>query len=148
MALLSAVVVTLMTYIQPQLNQDPNDEMTALLRILVYNANNSAFGGDVPQIPQWTGAPSALITSEYILFIALCTGLFGGAYALLIRLASVLNSWRFFHWLYYKLSPFVIWITIFLLMCAFGLIGLAATLQLPVVVDSYHKRLVPSALTT
>ena len=146
MALLAAVSVTLMTYIQPKLDPDSGAEAVALLRILVYQANNSAFGGEVPEVLKWTGAPSALITSEYILFLALCTGLLGGAYALLIRLASVLNSVRIFHWLYYKFSPFVVWFTVFLLMCTFGLIGLAATLQLPVVVNYYTGK-VPSGLT-
>jgi len=145
-ALLAAVSVTLMTYVQPRLNQDSGEETVALLRILVYNVNNSAFGGEVPQVPQWPGAPPALITAEYILFIALCTGLLGGVYALFIRLTSVMNSVRFFHWLYYKLSPFVVWLTIFLLMCTFGLIGLAATLQLPGVVKAYKNNL-PNVFT-
>ena len=48
-----AVITSFMLYIQPRLEPDPADEANALLRILVYNTNKTAFGGDVPQISRW-----------------------------------------------------------------------------------------------
>ena len=126
-----------MLYIQPKLDQDPNDESAALLRIIAYSINSSAFSEPPPKLEQWNGAPIILTTAEYILYGALGVTFTGGMYALLIRLTSALGDWRLFRLFFYKFSPFVIWMSIFLMCCSFALIFLAATLQLPAVVDSY-----------
>ena len=135
--LLSAVITSLMLYIQPKLDPDSSDDAAALLRVLVYNANKTAFGDEVPQVPQWTGAPGVLVASEYLLYAALLIALTGGSYALLVRLAcALLHSWSLFGWIFYKVSPYVIWATIFELWCAFGLLSIAVTLQIPFIVDA------------
>ena len=134
--LLSAVITSFMVYVQPKLDQDHTQETAALLRILVYNANHNAFGGEVPQIPEWKGAPQNLSASEYLLYMALLSTLACGGYALIIRLASALNTWRVFRWVFYRFSPLVIWVTILALWGAFGLLFIAATLQFADAVSS------------
>ena len=110
MGLLSAVITTLMTYLQPKLSPDPTT-------------------GKVT-------APAVVFASEYILYTALVVVLGGGGCALTVRLASALDYWRFPRWVFYTLSPFVNWVTIFSLLCALGLLFLGVTLQLPGVVDA------------
>jgi hypothetical protein len=129
-----------MLYIQPKLDPDSNDEVTALLCILVYNANKTAFGGDAPQIPRWTGAPVKLAVSEYFLYAAFVSAISCGSYALSIRLASELVSHPLFRWIFYKFSPFVIWYTIFVLWGALALLFVAVTLQLPFIVDVFSSQ--------
>jgi hypothetical protein len=44
----SAFIIEVDSKLQP----DPGDETAALLRVLIYEINNNAFGGNVPAIPQ------------------------------------------------------------------------------------------------
>ena len=125
-----------MIYVQPQLSQDPNDEATALLRVILYNMNSSAFGGEVPKVPQWTGPPSALYASMWLLYLALLTTIGGGTYAMSIRVASELNTVRVFRRFFAKFAPLAILWTILLLSGAFWLLLCAVTLQLPMVLGS------------
>ena len=138
MALLSAVITSFMFYIQPKLNPDTN-ETTALLRTLAYNANPSAFVGAVTQVPQSTGVPKVLYASEYILYTALVITLGAGALALIIRLSSELSDKFLFRWLFKIFFSIIIWLTVFVLLCVFGLLFLAVTLQLPIVVNSVSQ---------
>jgi hypothetical protein len=106
--LLAATIVSIMLYLHPKLEKDAP-----------------------------TKAPQVIVTAEYILYFALVLVLWSGGCALSIRLASALDYFSLFRWIFYKFSPFVNWMTIFTLFCALGLVFLGVTLQLPVVVNSY-----------
>lgn len=86
-----------------------------------------------PKIEDGKAAPTAIYASVYILYLALICSLGGGAVALIVRLSAVLNGIWLFRWLYYIFSPIVIWLTILSMLGTFGLIFVAVTLQLPVV---------------
>lgn len=58
-------------YIQPQLQRDPNEEAAALLRVLLYKTDNTTFGGDVPEVPQWTGPPRTTVVAQILLYLSL-----------------------------------------------------------------------------
>ena len=60
---------------QSQLQPDPSDETTALLRVLIHEAEKPAFGKDVPTVPQWTDPPHAIVLAQAILYAVLATSL-------------------------------------------------------------------------
>lgn len=72
-------------YIHPQLQQDPNEESAALLRVLVYAANRTAFGGDVPQVPTWTGPPPTVIAALILLYLGLAATMASVLFAILAK---------------------------------------------------------------
>ena len=72
-------------YILPELQKDSGDESTALLRILVYAGNNSAFGGDVPQVPTWTGPPTRVVWSLILLYFGLAATMAAVLFAILAK---------------------------------------------------------------
>ena len=139
--LLSAVITSFMVYVQPKLEQDHTQEAAALLRILVYNANHNAFGGEVPQIPEWKGASKILSASEYLLYLAFFFTIGSGSSALIIRVFSELNIRMFLgssirsSWIFYTFL-FFLWTTMIYLCCAFSLLFIAATLQFADAVSS------------
>ena len=69
--------------IQSQLQPDPNEETTALLRVLIYKIDNTTFGGDAPTLPQWTGPPEAITTVLCLLYASLSTSFLAGFLAIL-----------------------------------------------------------------
>ena len=70
--------------VNSQLRPDPNDETAALLRILVYNANRTIFGDNVPTLPpQWTGPPRTTVQVQAILYASLAASLFSAFLAML-----------------------------------------------------------------
>jgi hypothetical protein len=75
----SAFIIEVDSKLQP----DPGDETAALLRVLIYEINNNAFGGNVPTIPQWTGPPSAMVDVQAILFASLSISLLSAFLAML-----------------------------------------------------------------
>ncbi|KAF9646404.1 hypothetical protein BDM02DRAFT_3188879 [Thelephora ganbajun] len=56
-----AVVSAFIVQVQSQLRPDPNEEIAALLRVLIHKIDNTTFGGDIPALPQWTGPPRTII---------------------------------------------------------------------------------------
>ena len=61
-----------------------NEETTALLRVIVYIQNNTAFGGQVPTVPQpWTGPPHRIVQVQAILLASLFTSLLSAFLAML-----------------------------------------------------------------
>ena len=126
-----------MIYLQPKFDQGVTNNTAALLRVLAYNGNPAAFAGDVPQVPQPTAVPTVISVSEYTLYTALLVALVAGGLALAIRLSSALHSLPFFGFIFRIFHNIVIWLTILGLLCSFGLLFIAATLQLPVVVNSF-----------
>ena len=69
--------------VQPQLQQDPNGETAALLRVLIYKMDNTTFGGAVPTIPQWSGPPRAIVQVQAILYASLAVSLLSAFLAML-----------------------------------------------------------------
>ena len=82
-SLLSAVISTFIVYIHPQLQADPNEESAALLRVLLYKTDNTGFGGDVPEVPRWTGPPTAVVAALLLLYLSLAVKLGSGLFAIL-----------------------------------------------------------------
>ena len=61
-----------------------NEETAALLRVIVYTQNNTAFGGQVPTVPQpWTGPPHRIVQVQAILLASLFTSLLSAFLAML-----------------------------------------------------------------
>jgi len=100
--LLAATITAFIIYIQPQLQQDPGEETAALLRVLIYNLNNSAFGGEVPTVPTFAGAPAILTVAQIVLYCSLAATLLCGFYALILKFFtdSAALGWknRFLDW--------------------------------------------------
>ena len=69
--------------VQSELQQDPNDETAALLRVLIYKIDNTTFGGDVPALPQWSGPPRTVIQVQSILYASLTASLLSAFLAML-----------------------------------------------------------------
>ena len=134
MGLLSAVITSFMLYLQPKLSPDPGDETLALLRVIAYNADPSAFD-KAPSVPNPTSTPLVLVASEYLLYAAWIVTFSGGSYALAIMFALELgfNS-RATNKHIKHLFKFVVRVTIFGLWVSFSLVFTAATLQLPLAI--------------
>ena len=81
--LFSAVASAFIVEVDSKLQPDPGDETAALLRVLIYEINNSAFGGAVPALPKWTGPPSAMVHVQAILFASLVISLLSAFLAML-----------------------------------------------------------------
>ena len=76
----SAFIIEVNSELQP----NPNQETAALLRVLVHKVDNTAFGNDVPTIPQpWTGPPHVMVQVQTILFASLAASLFSAFLAML-----------------------------------------------------------------
>ena len=69
--------------VQPQLQPDPNDEMAALLRVLISKIDNTTFGNNVPTVPQWSGPAQTIVQVQAILYASLATSLFSSFLAML-----------------------------------------------------------------
>ena len=69
--------------VNSQLRPDPNEETTALLCVLIHKVDNTTFGDNIPNIPQWTGPPHMIVQVQAILFASLATSLFSAFLAML-----------------------------------------------------------------
>ena len=67
----------------PQLQPDPNEETTALLRVLIHKIDNTTFGNHTPALPRWSGPPQTIVQVQAILFASLTTSLFSAFLAML-----------------------------------------------------------------
>jgi len=81
--LFSAVTSAFIIEVHSHLQQDPNDETAALLRVLLYKMDNTTFGNDIPTPPKWTGPPHAIVEVQTILFASLALTLFSAFLAML-----------------------------------------------------------------
>lgn len=81
--LFSAVTSAFIIQFDSQLQPNQNNETAALLRVLIHKVDNTAFGDDVPTLPQWTGPPPAIVHVQTILFASLATSLFAAFLAML-----------------------------------------------------------------
>ena len=50
--------------------------MIALLRVIIYTVDNTAFDGEVPTVLQWIGPPPTIVQVQVILFASLSASLF------------------------------------------------------------------------
>ena len=66
-----------------QLQQDPNEETAALLRVILYQLNKTAFDGNVPPVPKWSGPPRTIVQVQAILYASLAASLFAAFLAVL-----------------------------------------------------------------
>ena len=83
--LFSAVTSAFIIDIQSQLQSDPNDETAALLRVLIYKTDNTAFGNDVPTLPRWTGPPNVIVQVQALLYASLAASLLSALVVMLGR---------------------------------------------------------------
>jgi hypothetical protein len=81
--LFSAVTAAFIIQVHPQLQPDPADESTALLRAILYNLDNTMFGGNPPSLPQWTGPSRAMIQVQAMLYASLAASLLSAFLAML-----------------------------------------------------------------
>ena len=139
--LFSAVTSAFIVEVNSELQPDPNQETAALLRVILYNMNNTIFSKDIPTIPQpWTGPPRAIVQVQAILYASLAASLFSAFLAMLgkqwlNRYASVdmrgsaiersqnrqrkldgIDSWYFDHVM--ELLPLMLQAALLLLGCA------------------------------
>ena len=128
---MASTITTFIVYIQPQLQPDPGEETVALLRVILYNMNNTAFEGKVPTLPDWKGAPVLLCVSQIILYCCLAGALLSGWYLVMVMFFTDQYSlgWRnrFLDWL-------TRWVFILMYMLVAGAVFgtfLALVLQVP-----------------
>ena len=69
--------------INQQLRPDPNEETSALLRVLIYKFDNTTFGGSTPTVPSWPGPSRTIVQVQSILFLSLAASLFSALLAML-----------------------------------------------------------------
>jgi len=50
---------------------------------MLYKMDNTTFGGDIPSLPQWTGAPHAIIQVQVLLYASLAASIFSAFLAVL-----------------------------------------------------------------
>ncbi|KAF9642699.1 hypothetical protein BDM02DRAFT_1973684 [Thelephora ganbajun] len=81
--LFSAVASAFIIQVQSQLQPDPNQETAALLRVLIHKIDNTTFGGDVPDLPRWTGPPRTITQVQSILYASLFASLLSAFLAML-----------------------------------------------------------------
>jgi len=81
--LFSAVTSAFIIEVNPKLHPDPNDETNALLRILIYNINSTAFDGNVPTLPRWSGPPRTILQVQTMLYASLAASIFSALLAML-----------------------------------------------------------------
>jgi len=75
----SAFIIVVHSEFQPNLNEETN----ALIRVMIYTMNNTAFGGEVPTVPQWTGTPPTMVQVQAILVASFCVSLLSALLAML-----------------------------------------------------------------
>ena len=82
--LFSAVTSAFIIEVNSELQPDPNQESAALLHVILYNMNNTAFSNNIPTIPQpWTGPPPAIAQVQAIMYASLAASLFATFLAML-----------------------------------------------------------------
>lgn len=86
--LFSVVISAFIVYTSPQLQPNPNEESAALLRVLLFKFDNTIFGGDVPQVPHWTGPSYTIIMTQSLLYLSLAATLASTFFAILAKQLS------------------------------------------------------------
>jgi len=81
--LFSAVTSAFIIEVNSQFQPDPNEETTALLRVLIHQMNNTIFGDHIPTVPQRSGPPRTIIHVQSMLYASLAASLFAAFLAML-----------------------------------------------------------------
>ena len=81
--LFSAVTSAFILDVQYQLQPDTGDETAALLRVLIYKIDSTAFGNDRPTLPQWSSPPHTIVQVQTILYASLIVSLLAAFLAML-----------------------------------------------------------------
>jgi len=81
--LFSAVTSAFIIEVHSHLQQDPNDETAALLRVLIHKVDNTTFGNNPPALPQWAGPPQTIVHVQAILLASLAASLLSAFLAML-----------------------------------------------------------------
>ena len=79
----SAVASAFIIQVDSQLQPDTGEETAALLRVLIYQNNKTAFGDNVPTLPQSTGPSPTMVNVQAILFASLSASLLSAFLAML-----------------------------------------------------------------
>ena len=125
MGLLAATITSFVLYIQPQLQQDPGDVSAALPRVLLYNTNQTIFGGDA------SPAPAILTVAQIILYACLAATLLCGLYAMLIKFLTDSNALGWKNRVVDWFTRWVFFVIYLLLSGVFFWLFVALTLQVP-----------------
>lgn len=72
-------------HIHPKLEPDPNDEITALLRLLISTTDGTTSGGSVPENHEWNGPPPVIYLAQLLLYISFGASLVSALIAILAR---------------------------------------------------------------
>jgi hypothetical protein len=84
--LLSAVTSAFIIQVNSQLQPDPGNETTALLRVLIHKIDNTTFAEDnVPVIPRWNGPSKTTVLAQAFLLTSLAASLFSAFLAMLSK---------------------------------------------------------------
>jgi len=81
--LFSAVTSAFIIEVHSHLQQNPNDETAALLRVLIHKIDNTTFGNNPPALPQWTGPSNTIVQVQAILLASLTASLLSAFLAML-----------------------------------------------------------------
>ncbi|KAF9789629.1 hypothetical protein BJ322DRAFT_1105488 [Thelephora terrestris] len=130
--LLAATITSFIVYIQPQLQENSTDDTAALLRLLLYNTNQSIFTGEsVPELPTWPGAPIILTIAQIMLYACLAGTLMCGLYAMLIKFLTDSNALGWKNRIVDGFTRWVFFVIYLLLSAVFFWTFVALTLQVP-----------------
>ena len=81
--LFSAVTSGFILNIQDDIKPDFNEETAALLRVLIYKMDSTAFGGQVPPLQAWNGPDPDVVTCQTVLYTSLGISLLAAFLAML-----------------------------------------------------------------
>jgi len=77
------VTAAFVVVVHAEFQRNPSDETNALLRMIIHNLDNTAFGGEVPTVPLWSGPPSTTVQVQAILLASLSVSLLAAFLAML-----------------------------------------------------------------
>lgn len=130
--LLAATITSFIVYVQPQLQENSSDDTAALLRVLIYNTNQTIFGSNPPpMLPTWPGAPTILTVAQIIFYACLTGTLLCGFYAMLIKFLTDSNALNWKDKIVKWFTRWVFFVIYLLLSLVFLGLFLALTLQVP-----------------
>ena len=75
----STFIIVVHSEFQPNLNEETN----ALMRVMIYTMNSTAFGGEAPTVPERAGTPHTMVQVQTILVASFCVSLLSALLAML-----------------------------------------------------------------
>jgi len=83
--LLATVTSAFIIFVQPQLEQDPEQEAAGLICALACEANSTACGDNVPVIAPWTGPPGRIVATQFLLYFSLVATFASVMFTILVK---------------------------------------------------------------